>query len=50
VRPREGVLLALLAFGNFIVGMGAIVVVGIVSPMADGIGIAKADAAVVLTT
>jgi MFS transporter, DHA1 family, inner membrane transport protein len=49
-RPREGVLLALLAFGNFIVGMGAFVVVGIVSPMADGLGIAKADAAVVLTT
>jgi MFS transporter, DHA1 family, inner membrane transport protein len=49
-RPREGVLLALLAFGNFIVGMGAFVVVGIVTPMADGLGIAKADAAVVLTT
>ena len=49
-QSREGVLLALLAFGNFIVGMGAFVVVGIVSPISDGLGISKADAAVVLTT
>jgi predicted MFS family arabinose efflux permease len=41
--------LAFLAFGNFIIGMGAFVIVGIVSPIADGLGIAKADAGMVLT-
>lgn len=49
-RSGEGVLLAFLAFGNFIVGMGAFVVIGIVSPIAEGLSISKADAAVVLTT
>jgi predicted MFS family arabinose efflux permease len=49
-RSGEGVLLALLAFGNFIVGMGAFVVVGIVTPIAEGLSVSKADAAVVLTT
>ncbi|MGH6938029.1 MFS transporter [Hypericibacter sp.] len=49
-RSGEGVVLAFLAFGNFIVGMGAFVIVGIISPIADGLGIAKADAGVVLTT
>jgi MFS transporter, DHA1 family, inner membrane transport protein len=49
-RSSEGVVLAFLAFGNFIIGMGAFVIVGIVSPIADGLDIAKADAGVVLTT
>lgn len=49
-RSGEGVVLAVLAFGNFIVGMGAFVLVGIVSPIADGLGVSKADAGVVLTT
>ncbi len=48
--PREGALLALLAFGNFIVGMGAFVVIGIVTPMAEGLGVSKASAGMVLTT
>jgi DHA1 family inner membrane transport protein len=48
-RSSEGVVLAFLAFGNFIVGMGAFVIIGIVSPIADGLGIAKADAGMVLT-
>jgi predicted MFS family arabinose efflux permease len=47
---REGTLLALLAFGNFIVGMGAFVVIGIVTPIADGFGVSKASAGIVLTT
>ncbi len=42
-------LLNLLAFGNFAVGMGAFVVIGIVSPIAEGLAISKADAAVILT-
>jgi predicted MFS family arabinose efflux permease len=48
-RSNEGVVLAFLAFGNFIVSMGAFVIVGIVSPIADGLGVAKADAGVVMT-
>lgn len=48
--PREGALLALLAFGNFIVGMGAFVVIGIVTPIAEGFGVSKASAGMVLTT
>jgi MFS transporter, DHA1 family, inner membrane transport protein len=43
-------LLALLAFGNFIIGMGAFVVIGIVSPIAEGLGASKASAGMVLTT
>ncbi len=49
-RLGQGAIFAFLAFGNFIVGMGAFVVVGIVTPIADGLGIPTADAAVVLTT
>ena len=47
---REGTLLALLAFGNFIIGMGAFVVIGIVTPIAEGLGVSKASAGIVLTT
>ncbi len=47
---REGRLLALLAFGNFIVGMGAFVVIGIVTPIAEGLGVSQASAGMVLTT
>lgn len=43
-------LLTLLALGNFVVGMGAFVVIGIVSPIADGLGVSKADAGVILTS
>ncbi|HWA42305.1 MAG TPA: MFS transporter [Hypericibacter adhaerens] len=48
-RSGEGVILAFLAFGNFIIGMGAFVIIGIVSPIAEGLGIGKADAGLVLT-
>jgi predicted MFS family arabinose efflux permease len=48
-RSGEGVVLGFLAFGNFIVGMGAFVIIGIVSPIAEGLGIGEADAGMVLT-
>ena len=43
-------LLSLLALGNFVVGMGVFVVIGIVTPIAEGLGISKADAGIVLTS
>jgi predicted MFS family arabinose efflux permease len=43
-------LLSLLALGNFVVGMGVFVVIGIVSPIAEGLGVSKADAGIVLTS
>jgi DHA1 family inner membrane transport protein len=39
----------LLAFGNFVIGLGAFVVIGIISPIADGLGITKASAGGVMT-
>ena len=46
---RASSLLNLLSLGNFVVGMGAFVVIGIISPIADGLGVAKSEAAVILT-
>jgi DHA1 family inner membrane transport protein len=40
----------LLALGNFVVGMGVFVVIGIVTPIAEGLGVSKADAGIVLTS
>jgi MFS transporter, DHA1 family, inner membrane transport protein len=48
-RAKASPLLSLLALGNFVVGMGVFVVIGIVSPIAEGLGISKADAGIVLT-
>ncbi len=42
-------LLNLLALGNFVVGMGAFVVIGIVTPIAEGLNVSKAEAGQVLT-
>lgn len=42
-------LLNLLALGNFVVGMGAFVLIGIITPLADGLGVPKSSAAIVLT-
>jgi MFS transporter, DHA1 family, inner membrane transport protein len=42
-------ILAHLSLGNFVVGMGAFVMVGIISPIADGLDISKADASLALT-
>jgi len=49
-RAKASPLLTLLALGNFVVGMGVFVVVGIVSPIAEGLGVSKADAGIVLTS
>jgi hypothetical protein len=48
-RAKASPLLSLLALGNFVVGMGVFVVIGIVSPIAEGLGISTADAGLVLT-
>ncbi len=42
-------LLTALAFGNFIVGMGAFMVIGLLTPMADAFHISRADAAMTMT-
>lgn len=42
--------LTLLALGNFVVGMGVFVVIGIVSPIAEGLQVSKADAGLVITS
>ncbi len=39
----------LLAFGNFVIGLGAFVVIGIISPIAEGLAISKASAGTVMT-
>ena len=48
-RAKASPLLSLLALGNFVVGMGVFVVIGIVSPIAEGLAISKSDAGIVLT-
>lgn len=44
-----GALLVLLALGNFVVGMGAFVIIGIITPMAEGLQVSPASAGLVLT-
>ena len=46
---QQSALLNLLALGNFVVGMGAFVVIGIVTPIADGLAVSKSSAGTVLT-
>jgi MFS transporter, DHA1 family, inner membrane transport protein len=48
-QAKVSALLNILALGNFTVGMGAFVVIGIITPIADGLHIAKADAGIILT-
>ena len=48
-QAKASALLNLLALGNFTVGMGAFVVIGIITPIADGLQISKADAGIILT-
>jgi MFS transporter, DHA1 family, inner membrane transport protein len=48
-RSENRLLFLLLAFGNFVIGMGAFVVVGIVTPIAEGLGIDKSAAGLTLT-
>ena len=49
-KAKASPLLSLLALGNFVVGMGVFVVVGIMSPIAEGLAVSKADAGIVLTS
>ncbi len=48
-RAKLPPLLTLLAVGNFVVGIGAFVIIGILSAIAGGIGVSEADAGIVLT-
>lgn len=49
-QPAEAsTLLNLLALGNFVVGMGAFVVIGVITPIAEGLNVSKADAGIILT-
>ena len=49
-QPAEAsTLLNLLARGNFVVGMGAFVVIGVITPIAEGLNVSKADAGIILT-
>ncbi len=49
-KAKAAPLLSLLALGNFVVGMGVFVVIGIVTPIAEGLGVSKADAGIILTS
>ena len=42
--------LYLLAFGNFVIGTGAFVVIGMLTPIADGFNVSNADARWVMTS
>lgn len=42
-------LIWLLSAGNFVIGMGAFVVIGMLAPIAEGFGISTAQAGLVLT-
>lgn len=48
-EEKASPLLTLLALGNFVVGMGVFVVIGIVSPIAEALAVSKADAGIVVT-
>jgi len=50
VAPRTNVLLLVLAAANFVVGMGAFVVVGVLSPIAGAFSISQAEAGWVMTS
>ena len=49
-QAKASPLLTLLALGNFVVGMGAFVLIGIVSPIAEGLSVSTADVGIVLTS
>ncbi len=48
-QAKASTLLNLLALGNFTVGMGAFVVIGVITPIAEGLNVSKADAGIILT-
>ncbi len=45
----HGLMIATLAAGNFAIGMGAFVVIGILSPLADDLGLSKTGAGLTMT-
>ncbi|MEL6549155.1 MAG: MFS transporter [Pseudomonadota bacterium] len=47
--PLTRQLLILLAFGNFVVGMGAFVVIGIIEPVSEGLDVSASAAGTLLT-
>lgn len=49
-EAKASPILSLLALGNFVVGMGVFVVIGIVSPIAEALHVSKADAGLVITS
>ena len=49
-KAKASPLLSLLALGNFVVGMGVFVVIGIVSPIAEALAVSKADAGIIITS
>jgi DHA1 family inner membrane transport protein len=49
-KHRTPALLSLLALGNFTVGMGAFVIIGIITPIAEGLSVTKAEAGIILTS
>lgn len=49
-KAQASSLLNMLALGNFVVGMGAFVVIGVVSPIARGLSVSNAEAGMVLTS
>ncbi len=49
-KAKASPLLSLLALGNFVVGMGVFVVIGIVSPIAEALSVSPADAGILITS
>ena len=49
-KAKASSLLSLLALGNFVVGMGVFVVIGIVAPIAEALKVSTADAGIVVTS
>lgn len=50
MRKPSSHILWLLAFGNFVIGLGAFVVIGILSPIAEGLNVSIAGAGTVMTS
>lgn len=50
IKAKASPLLLLLALGNFVVGMGVFVVIGIVAPIAEALRVSTAAAGMVITT
>ena len=47
---RINSILNLLVLGNFAVGMAAFVVIGLMTPIADGFNLSRADTGIILTS